>query len=70
MSQDNDVNSPARPERRSGTDRRKADKGPPRGLRERRVNVEPRKPEVHDMDITPSEWDRMNEPTQPAPLPD
>ena len=55
-------------DRRSGTDRRKEDKGPPPGVRERRVSVEPRKPDVHDMPITPSEWDKLTEPTQPMPL--
>mgnify|MGYP001210441333 CR=1 FL=1 len=42
-------------ERRSGIDRRKEDKGPPSG-RERRVGMEPRKPEIQEIDLTPSEW--------------
>jgi hypothetical protein len=47
--------SPPAFDRRSGRDRRKVEKGPPGG-RERRVHMEPRKPEVVERDITPSEW--------------
>ncbi|HET9823566.1 MAG TPA: hypothetical protein VFQ16_17245 [Burkholderiaceae bacterium] len=43
-------------ERRTGRDRRQIDKGPPPGVRERRVSVEPRKPEVLERELTPSEW--------------
>lgn len=43
-------------DRRSGIDRRKADQGPPKGKRERRVSVEPRKPEVQEVDLSPSDW--------------
>lgn len=43
-------------ERRSGVDRRRADKGPPAGKRERRVGMEPRSPEVREVEPTPSEW--------------
>jgi hypothetical protein len=52
----------ARPpvERRSGGDRRKIDKGPPRG-RERRVQMEPRKPEVAEVEVTPSEWAALHD---------
>jgi len=54
--------SPSQPgtERRSGRDRRKLDKGPPTG-RERRVSVEPRKPEISEVEITPSEWGALEE---------
>jgi len=54
--------SPAMPstERRSGRDRRKLDKGSPVG-RERRISVEPRKPEITEVEITPSEWGALEE---------
>jgi hypothetical protein len=42
-------------DRRTGHDRRQADQGLPRG-RERRVGIEPRKPEVVELQITPSDW--------------
>ncbi len=42
-------------ERRTGVDRRHKDVGGPTG-RERRKSVEPRKPEVIELDVTPSEW--------------
>jgi hypothetical protein len=42
-------------ERRTGRDRRKADRGSPTG-RERRVGMEPRKPEISEIEISPSEW--------------
>jgi hypothetical protein len=48
-------------ERRSGVDRRLADKGPPAGVRDRRVGVEPRLPDVHEVTLTPSEWDTLSE---------
>jgi len=47
-------------ERRSGRDRRKADKGSPIG-RERRVGMEPRKPEISEVDLSPSEWAALEE---------
>lgn len=47
-------------ERRTGDDRRRADKGPPRG-RERRVTLEPRQPEVVELDITPEEWVELHQ---------
>ena len=55
--------SPARSsaaDRRAGVDRRKADKGSPTG-RERRVGMEPRKPEISEVEITPSEWAALEE---------
>jgi hypothetical protein len=42
-------------DRRSGKDRRKLEKGPP-GTHDRRRSVEPRKPEVVELDLSPSEW--------------
>lgn len=54
-------------ERRSGTDRRQADKGPP-STRERRVGVEPRKPDVREIEMTPSEWAALSG-GQPVPEP-
>lgn len=47
-------------DRRSGADRRKADKGPPTG-RDRRVGMEPRKPEISEVEVTPSEWAALEE---------
>jgi hypothetical protein len=47
--------SPLPTDRRSGQERRKVDKAPPGG-RDRRVSVEPRKPEVQELEITPSAW--------------
>ncbi len=52
--------SPSASDRRSGADRRKADKGPPAG-RDRRVGMEPRKPEISEVEITPSEWAALEE---------
>lgn len=46
--------------RRTGADRRKLDKGPPGG-RERRVSLEPRKPDVVERELTPSEWATLQE---------
>lgn len=46
-------------ERRSGKDRRTADLPVPKG-RERRRTAEPRKPEVTEIDMTPSQWGRLN----------
>jgi hypothetical protein len=51
---------PPATDRRKGADRRKVDKGPPRG-RERRVSVEPRKPEVQELDVSPSEWAQLED---------
>lgn len=50
--------------RRAGADRRKVDKGPPRG-RERRVSLEPRKPDVIERELTPSEWAALQEQVSP-----
>lgn len=53
-------------ERRSGTDRRRADKGPPGRVDRRRV-VEPRKPEVAELDVSDSEWGALTEQAFPDP---
>jgi hypothetical protein len=42
-------------ERRSGKDRRHADNGP-LGRHERRRHLEPRKPEVLELELSDSEW--------------
>jgi hypothetical protein len=61
-------NTPPRVDRRSGVDRRKADKGPPDG-RERRRGIEPRRPEVIEREPTPSEWATLKEIVPPATKP-
>lgn len=43
-----------RPERRSGTDRRKKEGKAPHG--ERRRAVEPRKPEIIELELSADEW--------------
>lgn len=68
------VNKPSppalsRPDRRSGADRRKEDKGPPKGMRDRRVHVEPRKPEVQEVEISPSDWASLTDLPPPPPKP-
>jgi hypothetical protein len=42
-------------ERRSGKDRRLVDTGP-RGRHDRRRHLEPRRPEVVELEMTDSEW--------------
>ncbi len=55
------------PERRSGADRRRVDKGPPGG-RERRRLVEPRRPQVEELEMSESEWAQLSaELPPPAP---
>jgi hypothetical protein len=56
----NKVDPHGKPERRSGQDRRRVDKGPPGG-HERRRSVEPRRPEVEEIDMSPSEWDALSQ---------
>jgi hypothetical protein len=46
-------------ERRSGNDRRLDESLPP-GTWERRRSVEPRKPDVAELEITPSQWDLLH----------
>jgi hypothetical protein len=53
-------------ERRSGADRRRADKGPPGRVDRRRV-AEPRKPEVAELDLSESEWGALTEQAFTAP---
>jgi hypothetical protein len=53
-------------DRRSGIDRRKADQGPPKGKRERRISVEPRKPDVQEVDLSPSDWAAFEATVPPA----
>ena len=59
--------NPAPPavDRRIGADRRHADAPLPAGKRDRRRGLEARKPEVHEIDMSPSEWAALLEP--PAP---
>lgn len=52
-------------DRRSGVDRRKLDKGPP-GKVERRRNVESRKPDVSEVEMTNSEWGDLQRPFLPT----
>jgi hypothetical protein len=46
-------------DRRSGADRRKVDVGPPDKL-ERRRTLEPRKPDVVELDMSNSEWGALD----------
>lgn len=55
-------------ERRAGNDRRQADKGPPDG-RDRRVGMEPRQPDVAELDMTPQEWAALAGLAQGGPPP-
>jgi hypothetical protein len=55
-------------ERRVGIDRRKHDKGPPDG-RDRRVGMEPRQPDVAELDMTPQEWAALAAAAQVGPPP-
>jgi hypothetical protein len=55
-------------ERRSGVDRRREDDPPPKGI-ERRKGVEPRKPEVTEIDMTPSEFGRLTAEVVPPSKP-
>ncbi|QAZ38701.1 hypothetical protein C1M51_04250 [Methylibium sp. Pch-M] len=48
-------------ERRTGLDRRRTESPEPPGGRERRRNVEPRKPDVAELDLSLSQWDALNE---------
>lgn len=63
------LNTPRRPptvERRSGVDRRVADLAPP-GKIDRRRNVDARKPEVIELDMSNSEWSTLSQsPETPA----
>lgn len=52
-------------ERRSGRDRRQVEKGPPGG-RDRRVGLEPRRPEVVELEVSVSEWLALQEVPTPT----
>jgi hypothetical protein len=52
-------------DRRSGLDRRVEDKGPP-GKSDRRRLIEPRKPEVVELQLTDSDWAALTR-SPPAP---
>lgn len=65
--------SPSGPtERRSGQDRRRDEKKGPPGTLDRRRLIEPRKPEVEEIEMSHSEWDALRRGVQaePAPPPD
>lgn len=47
--------TPPPTDRRSGKDRRHVDQGPP-GRHDRRRSVEPRQPQVSELDMSPSQW--------------
>ena len=49
----------AQVDRRSGVDRRVMDKGPPPGKAERRRSVEPRKPDVVEIEMSNSQWSAL-----------
>lgn len=52
---------PSPTDRRSGQDRRKVDVGPPAGRRDRRRGIEPRQPEVSELQLTESQWGALGE---------
>jgi hypothetical protein len=55
------VGAKAPDERRSGKDRRANDLVPPKGI-ERRRTIEPRKPDVVELDLSESEWGKLQLP--------
>lgn len=56
-------------ERRAGHDRRQHDERP-QGVPERRTGLEPRQPEVQELELTPSQWSRLfGHDTVPTALP-
>ena len=55
------------PERRSGEDRRRLDGRPP-GKHERRRGLEPRGPEVVELEMSSSEWMTLNDAPPKGPL--
>jgi hypothetical protein len=57
--------SKAGADRRSGLDRRVADKGPP-GKSDRRRLIEARKPEVRELELSDSDWAALTQ-SPPAP---
>jgi hypothetical protein len=56
---------PGLAERRSGIDRRRRESTPPASW-ERRRAIEPRKPEVAELQLTPSQWDALLDDAAPA----
>jgi hypothetical protein len=63
---------PARPainDRRAGADRRHLDDALPPGKRDRRRGLEARKPEVIEIDMSPSEWAALTEAPAPKTTP-
>jgi hypothetical protein len=48
------------PDRRSGKERRKTEMAPVKG-RDRRRNIEPRRPVVTEIELTPTEWDDLQQ---------
>lgn len=51
--------APPESNRRSGADRRRVDSGPP-GKHDRRRSMEPRKPEVIELEMSNSEWSALS----------
>jgi hypothetical protein len=61
-----DPSQPVPNNRRSGADRRRVESGPP-GRHERRRDIESRKPEVVELDMSESEWTALNrDPSAPG----
>lgn len=60
---------PTAAERRSGQDRRRVDQGAAANGRDRRVGMEPRRPEVVELALTPSEWGALHD-ALPSPAAD
>lgn len=48
-------------DRRSGKDRRVQDGNPPAGMRERRYAIEPRRPDVTELQLTDSQWGALSD---------
>ncbi|MBB5204961.1 hypothetical protein HNQ51_002280 [Inhella inkyongensis] len=51
-------------ERRSGRERRMRDRGPPVGMRERRVHMEPRAPQVEELEMSLSDFQKLIDQSQ------
>ena len=54
-------------DRRSGKDRRQVEEGPPPGKPERRRGLEPRQPDVIELQLTDSEWSALGQQISPQP---
>jgi hypothetical protein len=61
------AHKPGTAERRTGLDRRRHEGKPPLGW-ERRRSVEPRKPEVAELDLTESQWGALQGDPVPGPV--